>query len=215
MKKKILVVLLLITLSLPLFAGDHFDISLGFGHYTNFKKANSLSLYYGSTIGLTDRLELVVGGVSEVTPNVFSDNELQLGLAFAIMGQRSTATKVAGSSINTLVGAGFEVFYIAFRQQENEIENAVNSWSIIQIPMKAKLITDLAVSAQEELNKLSSNAKLPVITYDSSLRCYTLGDNQTRHFEIEGSVDSFQFKKALKDASGLSVTAVFVVLVAN
>ena len=78
--------------------------------------------------------------------------------------------------------------------------------------MKAKLITDLAVSAQEELNKLSSNAKLPVITYDSSLRCYTLGDNQTRHFEVEGSVDSFQFKKALKDASGLSVTAVFVVL---
>lgn len=109
MKKKILVVLLLITLSLPLFAGDHFDISLGFGHYTNFKKANSLSLYYGSTIGLTDRLELVVGGVSEVTPNVFSANELQLGLAFAIMGQRSTATKVAGSSINTLVGAGLIV----------------------------------------------------------------------------------------------------------
>lgn len=113
---------------------------------------------------------------------------------------------------NTLVGTGFEVFYTAFRQQENEIENAVNSWSIMQIPMKAKLITDLAVSAQEELNKLSNNAKLPVITYDSSLRCYTLGENQTRHFEVEGSLDSFQFKKALKDASGLSMTAVFVVL---
>lgn len=109
MKKKILVILLLIVVSLPLFAGDHFDISLGFGHYTNFKKANSLSLYYGSTIGLTDRLELTFGGVSEVTPNVFNSNELQLGLAFAIMGQRSTSTKVAGSSINTLLGAGIIV----------------------------------------------------------------------------------------------------------
>lgn len=113
---------------------------------------------------------------------------------------------------NALVGAGFNAFYDTFRQQKNEIENAVNSWSSMQIPMKTRLISDLAESAQEELNKLSSNAKLPVITYDSSLHCYTLGENQTRHFEVEGSVDSFRFKKALKDSSGFSVTAVLVVL---
>lgn len=125
---------------------------------------------------------------------------------------RESAENYESIQRNALVGAGFEVFYTTFRQQENEIENAVNSWSIIQIPMKAKLISDLAESAQKELNKLSSNAKLPVITYDSYSRCYTLGENQTRNFEVEGSVDSFQFKKALQNASGFSVTAVLVVL---
>lgn len=113
---------------------------------------------------------------------------------------------------NALIGAGFDAFYNAFKQQEREIENAVNSWSIMLIPMKAKLISNLAESAQKELNKLSSNAKLPVITYDSGLRSYTLGENQTRSFEVEGSVDSFEFKKALQSASGFSFTALLVVL---
>ena len=106
MKKRVLIIFIMLFSTLSLFAGDYFDISLGFGHYTDFKKANSLSLYYGSTIGLTDRLELTLGMVSEVTPQPFNNNELQVGLDFAIMGQRSTATRVAGSSINTLVGAG-------------------------------------------------------------------------------------------------------------
>ena len=106
MKKRVAIIFIFLISSLSLFAGDHFDISLGFGHYADFKKANSLSLYYGSTIGLTDRLELTLGMVSEVTPEPFSSNELQIGLDFAIMGQRSTASRVAGSSINTLVGAG-------------------------------------------------------------------------------------------------------------
>lgn len=122
---------------------------------------------------------------------------------------RSSADNFETIQRNALVGAGFEAFYSAFRQQENEIENAVNSWSIIQIPMKAKLIGDLAESVQKELNKLSSNAKLPVITYDSGSSSYTLGENQTRNFEVEGS---FQFREALQNASGFSITAILVVL---
>lgn len=111
---------------------------------------------------------------------------------------------------NALVGAGFDAFYNNFRQQENGIENAVNSWSIIQIPMKAKLISDLAESAQKELNKLSNNAKLPVIEKNSGI--YTITKYQTNNFEVEGSVDSFQFKKELQNASGFSITALLVVL---
>ena len=88
--KKIIVILLLAVMTVPLFAGDTFDISLGFGHYTDFRKANTLSLCYGSTIGLTKRLELTVAGVSEVTPDPFSVNELQIGMSFALMGERST-----------------------------------------------------------------------------------------------------------------------------
>ena len=113
---------------------------------------------------------------------------------------------------NALVGAGFESFYNAFRQEETEIENAVNSWSIIQIPLKAKMISDLAESAQKELNRLSKNAKLPIVTYDSGSRSYTLGENQAQKFEIEDSVESFEFKKALQSASGFSAIAIIVVL---
>jgi hypothetical protein len=123
---------------------------------------------------------------------------------------RESANNFETIQRNALVGAGFEAFYNTFRQQENEIENAVNSWSIIQIPMKAKLISDLAESAQKELNKLSNNAKLPVIEKNSGI--YTITKYQTSNFEVEGSVESFQSKKALQDASGFSITAVFVVL---
>ena len=42
--KKTIAIILLILVNLSLFAGDYFDVSLGFGHYTDFKKANSLSL---------------------------------------------------------------------------------------------------------------------------------------------------------------------------
>lgn len=125
---------------------------------------------------------------------------------------RESANNYETIQRNALVGAGFETFYNAFRQEEAEIENAVNSWSIIQIPLKAKIISDLAESTQKELNSLSKNAKLPVITYDSYSRSYTLGENQTKNFEIEGSVDSFEFKQALQSASGFSAMAIIVVL---
>lgn len=113
---------------------------------------------------------------------------------------------------NALIGADYEIFHGQFMQQKAEIENAVNSWSIIQIPMKVKQISDLAESAQKELNKLSGSANLPVITYDSSSSSYTLGENQTKTFEVAGGVDSFQFKKELQNASGFSFTALLVVL---
>ena len=41
---------------------------------------------------------------------------------------------------------------------------------------------------------------------------YALGENQTRNFEIEGSVESLQFQKALQNAQGFSITAILVVL---
>ena len=125
---------------------------------------------------------------------------------------RESANNFETIQRNALIGAGFEAFYETFRQQEAEIENAVNSWSIMQIPMKAKLISELAASAQEELSKLSNNAKLPVITYNFTSHSYTLGENQARNFEVEGSIDSFRFRKALQSANGFSITAILVVL---
>ena len=107
--KKTIAIMILAVLCIPIFAGDTFDISLGFGHYTDYKKNNTLSLYYGATLGLTRRLEVTLGGVSEITPDPFCVNELQLGLSYAAMGERSTGSRVAGSSINTLVNTGIIV----------------------------------------------------------------------------------------------------------
>lgn len=111
-----------------------------------------------------------------------------------------------------LLGAGVDGFHETFKQRKNEIENTIDSWSIMQIPMQAKRIEELAVTVQSELNRLSSNAKLPVIISDPSAGSFTLGEYQTKNFEVQGSVSSFQFKKALQNTSGFSIVAVFVVL---
>jgi len=111
-----------------------------------------------------------------------------------------------------LLGTGFDNFYDEYLDQRNEIQNAVNGWSIIQIPMKAKQISDLAKTVQEELNELSQSADLPLISKDTSSGKYTVGENQTKNFEIEGGIESFKFKKAIQEANGFSVTAILVVL---
>lgn len=146
-----------------------------------------------------------LGHVCDASLNQFMDEN-------RIEHTRESANNFEIIQRNSLLGSGFNTLYNEFKQQKKEIENAVNSWSIIQIPTKAKLINDLAESAQKELNELSNNAKLPVITYDTRSRSYTLGENQTKSFEVEGSVNSFKFKKALQNVDGFSLTAVLVVL---
>lgn len=109
----------------------------------------------------------------------------------------------------SLVGSGFDTYYDSFRNQQREIESAVDGWSVMQVPMKAKQITELAESAQDDLNRLSANATLPVITADPLTGRFTLGENQTRHFSIDGD---FKFRRALQEAVGFSLTAIAVVL---
>ena len=105
MMKRIFVVLLLFSaLSLP--AADHHDISLSFGHSIYRWPEKGISFSYGMNIGLTSRLELGVWGISEAVPDPFAHNMFGLDLSYALMGRRSTASKVAGTGINTLVSAG-------------------------------------------------------------------------------------------------------------
>lgn len=125
---------------------------------------------------------------------------------------RESATNFETIQRSALVGAGVNGFHESFKQRKNEIENVIDSWSIMQIPVQPKRIEELAVRVQNELNRLSSNAKLPVIIYNPSAGSFTLGEYQTRHFEVQGSVSSFQFRKALQNANGFSFVAVFVVL---
>jgi hypothetical protein len=136
--------------------------------------------------------------------NFFEENRIQ--------HTKESAQNFETLQRNALIGSGFEKFYENFLQQRENIQSIVNGWSIIQIPMKSKQMSDLATSVQEELNKLSQNAKLPVITYNEYSGKYTLGENQTSKFNIAGGVESFQFKKAMQEAEGFSVTAILVVL---
>lgn len=106
-----------------------------------------------------------------------------------------------------LVGDGFDSYYDNFRRQQSEIESVVDSWSVMQIPAKAKLISELANSAEKEINELSQNANLPDIVLHNGI--YSLGGYQKKDFSIDGS---FKFKKALEDAAGFSLLAILVVL---
>lgn len=110
---------------------------------------------------------------------------------------------------NTLIGERFEVYYSSFRSKRNEIEDAVNNWSVMQIPFKVKQIEDLANSASKYLTDLSNEAKLPVI--ENSGSGFTITGYQVRNFSVD--TESFMFKKKLVEASGFSITALIVVLI--
>ena len=146
-----------------------------------------------------------VGQTCDISLNTFMDDN-------HISHTRESAENFATIQRSILLGEGFEIFYNNILQEKNEIENAINSWSIIQIPMKAKQIDDLAVSVETELTTLSNNAQLPVIEKTDSLSSYTIVNYQKKDFVIECSINEFQFKHALKSASGFSLTALLVVL---
>lgn len=107
-----------------------------------------------------------------------------------------------------LIGEGFDSYYQSFRNARNEIEDAVNSWSILQITSKAKQIEDLAISASTHLTELSMEAKLPII--ENVGPRFTITGYQARNFSVD--TENFMFKKKLATTSGFSITALLVVL---
>lgn len=106
MRKFFIAVLLVLLSVLPLAAGDYHDVALGFGHQTYKWPEKGISLSYSLSIGLTERMELDIWGNSELVPRPFGSNLLGAELSFALMWPRSTASRVAGSGINTLLSVG-------------------------------------------------------------------------------------------------------------
>ncbi len=107
MKKIALTVLLMALVLVSLSAGRTHDVSLSFGQYSDSTfSQDSLSVRYGSTIGLTNRSEVMVWGASTLTPEVGDENKAGIGLSLALQGNRSTGTKVQGPSCNTLLTLG-------------------------------------------------------------------------------------------------------------
>lgn len=154
-------------------------------------------------LGLSDAT-----GTGQVCDSRLNDFMTRKGIAH----NRESARNYEAIQRRKLVEDGYDELYKQFEQQKNEIQNVVNSWSIMLIPSKANLIGKLADNAEKELTKLSVNAELPEISFDSRERKHTIGDNQQREFKIQGGSESFQFCNAIREADGFSVTALLIVL---
>ena len=110
-----------------------------------------------------------------------------------------------------LVGTAYDTFKQTFDNRKNNISTIIDSWSVMQVPFKAKEIETLATEVGEQLTLRSKSAKLPKLTFDPSINKHTIKqDNQAKEFSID--VSSFRFRKALQNANGFSVTALIIVL---
>lgn len=104
--RKILILALIVFALSPLAAGDHHDIALTVGQQTYKWPERGVSLSYGLNIGLSERIELDFWGISELVPKPFGSSMFGAELGFALLGARSTASKVAGSGINMMLSVG-------------------------------------------------------------------------------------------------------------
>ena len=97
-----------------------------------------------------------------------------------------------------------------FLAQKRIIKNVVESWSVMQIPTKAKLIEDLSTKIIGQLNSLRDNGKFPNIGYNANSGVFTLeGYHEIPEVKL---TQELKFHNQLKSASGFSVTALLVVL---
>ena len=104
--RKAFVIILFVLILIPLSAGDHHDVSLSIGEESYKWPEMGMSFSYGVNIGLTNHLELDIWGTSELVPVPFASNIFRVELLWSLLGERSTASKIAGSALNTLIGIG-------------------------------------------------------------------------------------------------------------
>lgn len=140
------------------------------------------------------------------------DNKLnQFMQANNIDHTRDAADSFCRIQSKKLVGEDYELFKQTFDNRKNNISTIINSWSVMQVPFKAKEIETLATEVGEQLTQRSESAKLPKLSFDASINKHTIQqDNQTKEFSVDISL--FRFRKALQDADGFSVTALIIVL---
>ena len=107
MKKKFLIILLSVLMLLPLSAkNDYFDFAFMIGQGNYNWPVDGIGVSYGFDMGLTDKIEFGVWGVSELIPQPFQSNIIGAEISFARMGQRNTGSKVSGVNMKTLLSLG-------------------------------------------------------------------------------------------------------------
>ncbi len=119
-------------------------------------------------------------------------------------------TKIQNTS---LLGDGYKSKKEWFQNKISEIENSVNSWSMITVPLKAKEIEEVAKKVEEDLTARSKKSKLPNIRRDDLFGRHTLtSQNQSRTYTVEGGIEGLEFRNALRKVDGFSPVALVVVL---
>ena len=111
MKKAALFLIVILSL-FSLYAGDYQDIALSlgtsstYGYYDKMGLEDSLRADISFSLGISSHLELIGGVVTELTPHIVDENTFYMEFDYALLGKRSTASKVSGSGINMLLGVG-------------------------------------------------------------------------------------------------------------
>lgn len=115
-----------------------------------------------------------------------------------------------------LLGEPYRIYRDECRRQRDEIMNVVEGWNMLQIPMRARQIEELAQSAAHWLTKRSAGAALPKVDYNTSLHRHNIiASNQTEVFGVEGGTGSLQFRKALAQSDGAGVGALLFLLLVH
>ena len=87
MKKKFLIILLSVLMLLPLSAkNDYFDFAFMIGQGNYNWPVDGIGVSYGFDMGLTDKIEFGVWGVSELIPQPFASNVIGAEISFALLG---------------------------------------------------------------------------------------------------------------------------------
>ena len=107
MKKRILLILLFLILSsASIYASPYSDFALMVGSGNFFNPSEGIGFSYGMTIGLTDKLELSLLGMSEALPSFGGRNLIMLELGYSLMGARNTGSKISGICMNSVLSLG-------------------------------------------------------------------------------------------------------------
>ena len=107
MKKRILILLMVLVLSIPtIFASSTFDLALMLGAGNFFNPSEGIAVSYGVTMGLTKTLDFSVVGMSELVPDTVRRNIFMAEIGMTLMGARNTGSKVAGVCVNSEISLG-------------------------------------------------------------------------------------------------------------
>lgn len=115
-----------------------------------------------------------------------------------------------------ILGTTYKKFHEQYRAERDEIENAVDSWNVLQIPSQAKRIEKLAESTAVWLTKRSESARLPLVEYYSTAEMYSITTpNQTEQYQVDGGIGGLEFRSGLMSAGGIGFGSILFLVVVH
>lgn len=113
-----------------------------------------------------------------------------------------------------LLGSGYRTFLAKDSVELSNIEQVIQSWSMINLPFQANKMEKVADNICRNLNERSESVNLPLINKNGWNR-YTITGYQSKKFELQGGSESLKFKSALKETGNIGATAWFAIILIN